>query len=267
MNNDLLNVGTHFSFGENWADFAQSVDEDRVRQAELDLTRIVGDVRGKTFLDIGCGSGIHSVAAARLGALVTAVDLDPMSVETARAVTRRFAANCNVSLASVFDIDGRFDVVYSWGVLHHTGAMWNAVAHAAGLVAPGGRLALALYARTPFCDLWRVEKKLYTASPKPIQAVIRGGYKSAFVAGLLASGRNPIRYIRTYQNNRGMRWHHDVHDWLGGYPYESATPEEVAQFIVPRGFDLTRQAINKGPLGGLLGTGCNEYLFTRGASS
>lgn len=267
MDNDLLNVSTHFAFGENWANFAQSVDEVRVRQAEADLARIVGDIRGKTFLDIGCGSGIHSAAASRLGATVTAVDLDPMSVETTRAVTRRFAPDCDVSLASVFDIAGRFDVVYSWGVLHHTGAMWDAVAQAAGLVAPDGRLALALYARTPFCGLWRVEKRLYTASPKPVQTVIRGAYKAAFVAGLLASGRNPIRYIQSYQNNRGMRWHHDVHDWLGGYPYESASPEEVARFVMPRGFTLTRQFVNKGAIGGLLGTGCSEYLFARTPAS
>jgi len=195
MNDTLLNLDSHFAFGRNWADFARSLDEERIRQAEMDLSRMVGDIRGKTFLDIGCGSGIHSVAAARLGAVVTVVDLDPVSVETARAVSRRFAPGCDVMLASVFDIDRQFDVVYSWGVLHHTGAMWDAIAHAATLVAPEGRLAVALYARTPFCGLWRIEKKLYTASPRLVQAVMRGAYKAVFIAGLLVSGRNPIRYI------------------------------------------------------------------------
>lgn len=263
MNDKLLSLDSHFAFGQNWADFAQSLDEQRVRQAEADLMRIVGDIRGKTFLDIGCGSGIHSAAASRLGASVVAVDLDPVSVETARAVTKRFAPDCEVMRASAFDISRTFDVVYSWGVLHHTGAMWKAVAHAAGLVLPGGRLAIALYGRTPFCGLWRVEKRLYSSSPKAVQAVVRTVYKALFIAGLLVSGRNPIAYIRSYATNRGMRWHHDVHDWLGGYPYESASPADVEKFLSDRGFILERTFIHKAPIAGLLGTGCNEYLFTR----
>lgn len=266
MTNDLLHVTSHFAFGDNWADFARFLDEERVVQAEWDLRRIVGDLHGKSFLDIGCGSGIHSVAAARLGAMVTAIDLDPRSVETARAVAQRFAPGCEVALGSVFDIQCQFDVVYSWGVLHHTGAMWDAIAHACGLVAPEGRLALALYARTPLCGLWRVEKKFYTKSPKPIQALIRGSYKAAFIMGLLATGRSPARYIAEYRTNRGMRWHHDVHDWLGGYPYESASPESVSAFIEPRGFTRSAQCIHQGPIGGLFGTGCNEYIFSRNPS-
>ena len=263
MNDELLRLESHFAFGRNWAEFARLLDEGRIRQAETDLTRIAGDLQGRSFLDIGCGSGVHSAAAARLGATVLAVDLDPDSVETARAVTQRFAPDCEVRRASVFDLQGQYDVVYSWGVLHHTGDMWRAVAHAAGLVAPGGRLALALYARSSLCPLWRVEKRFYTSSPKPVQAVLRAGYKSLYVAGLLATGRNPVRYIRGYASNRGMDWHHDVHDWLGGYPYESATPQEVGDFLAPHGFTLVKQVINGAPVGGLLGSGCNEYLFTR----
>lgn len=263
MNDKLLSLESHFSFGRNWADFAQSLDEERIRQAETDLSRIVGDIRGNTFLDIGCGSGIHSAAAARLGATVHAIDLDPISVDTAGAVTTHFAPGCDVRLASVFDISRQFDVVYSWGVLHHTGAMWDAVAHASGLVAPGGRLVIALYARTPLCGFWRLEKRLYSSSPKGVQTVIRALYKALFIAGLLASGRNPIAYIRSYATNRGMRWHHDMHDWLGGYPYESASPAEVERFLSARGFILAQQVVNKGPVAGLLGTGCNEYRFTR----
>ena len=263
MTDDLQHVSSHFAFGENWADFARSIDETRVVQAEHDLQRIVGDLRGKTFLDIGCGSGIHSVAVARLGAKVTAIDLDPRSVETTRAVAQRFGSIIEVTLASVFDIERQFDVVYSWGVLHHTGAMWDAIAHGARLVAPDGRFALALFARTPLCDLWRREKRYYTKSSRPVQTVIRGCYKAAFITALLATGRNPTRYIAQYQTNRGMSWRHDVHDWLGGYPYESASPEQVSAFVEPRGFTRSAQFIHRGPLAGLFGTGCNEYLFTR----
>ncbi|MCA3275110.1 MAG: class I SAM-dependent methyltransferase [Methylobacterium sp.] len=132
------------------------------------------------MLDIGCGSGLHSLAALRLGAArVHAIDLDRLSVETTRDLLGRYAAGeaWTVEELSVFDMAGlpQYDIVYSWGVLHHTGAMRRAIGEAAARVAPGGLLCLALYRRTPFCGLWRIEKRLYCASPAPVQRLLRGG--------------------------------------------------------------------------------------------
>ena len=179
---DDLELKAHFSFGENWAQYSEKIDDARIEEAEKSLIRLVGReaIEGRTFLDIGCGSGLFSLAAVRLGCRqLLAVDLDPKSVETARRVLSAHAptANWDCRNISVFDLDpatqGTFDVVYSWGVLHHTGAMYKAIAKASKMVAPDGMLTLALYSKTPFCGLWRLEKRIYSRSPKWVQKADR----------------------------------------------------------------------------------------------
>src|SRR5262245_21450082 len=232
---DQRELSQHFQFGQNWLDFTRFIDEGRIAEAVADMERLLGSgaLRNKSFLDIGCGSGLHSLAALRLEcASVMALDLDPGSVEASRRTLTQHAPgrDWRCRSQSVFDLSpdtmGPFDVVYSWGVLHHTGAMWEAVRRAAMLVKPGGRLALALYIKTPFCGFWKVEKRIYTRSPGWIQGGIRGLFMAARALRDALSGRIPFKSAR----GRGMRVWNDAHDWLGGHPYESASPEEVERF-------------------------------------
>jgi 2-polyprenyl-6-hydroxyphenyl methylase/3-demethylubiquinone-9 3-methyltransferase len=269
---DTTALETHFKFGENWQSFTQEVDEARIAKAVTDLAAFMApeSLEGKSFLDIGCGSGLSMLAALRLGAAsVHGTDLDPNSVEAARSLLTRLVpsgSTWTVEQRSVFDLDpqqGHFDVVYSWGVLHHTGAMWRAVACAARMVAPNGILAIALYRKTPLCGLWRIEKRFYTQAPAVIQAAIRTIFKIAYIVGLLAQRRNPLRYIANYPSARGMSWHHDVHDWLGGYPYESVLPPEVKTHLEADGFAVTKVKETAAPMAGLFGTGCDEFLARR----
>lgn len=271
----LKQVESHFEFGENWLDYLRHVDEAAVAEAERGLLKLVPAeaIAGSRFLDIGCGSGLHSLAALRLGAReLVAVDIDPNSVKATSALLDKWApdANRQVRLLSVFDADpaelGTFDIVYSWGVLHHTGAMWEAVERASRLVRPGGLFAIALYQKRLSCGPWKVEKRLYTAAPGVVRAGLRGLYKTAFFAGKLVTGRNPWRYVRDYKSVRGMNWHNDVHDWLGGYPYELATPQEVDARLLAMGFEPATVLALKPGLG-LLGTGCAEYTYRRRADA
>jgi 2-polyprenyl-6-hydroxyphenyl methylase/3-demethylubiquinone-9 3-methyltransferase len=271
---DETDLASHFAFGKNWRSFVETVNEDSIAMAVQSLTRLLPaeQLRGRQFLDIGCGSGLTMLAAMRLGAgAVQGVDIDPNSVAAADALLTRFVPGgaWSVKVASVFDLPqqsgGTFDIVHSWGVLHHTGNMTEAIRRAAALVAPGGHFIIALYRKTPLCRLWKVEKRLYSAAPRPIQATMRGVYYSAYCAGLLATGRSPQEYIRTYKSARGMDWAHDVHDWLGGYPYESITPAEATAQLRSLGFDLVRAYEKPAPLGGLFGSHCDEFIAVRRA--
>ena len=268
----MMRAAARFRFGENWQSFIATVDQDRILAAEEGLLRLLPReaISGKNFLDIGCGSGLSALAACRLGARsVDAIDFDAQSVAAAEALLTKFAPRgaWSVRHGSVFDLApdrlGAYDIVYSWGVLHHTGDLWQAMARAADMTARGGRLAVALYRRTPLCGFWRVEKRLYAGAGPASQRAVRALYKTAFAAGLLATGRSPGRYAAQYRSARGMDWHHDAHDWLGGYPYELTDPASVEAFLRGRGFALERVIEHKAAAGGLFGSHCDEYVAVR----
>jgi 2-polyprenyl-3-methyl-5-hydroxy-6-metoxy-1,4-benzoquinol methylase len=269
-------VSTHFGFGENWADYAQHITEEKIRLAEQDLLRLLphDKIEGKTFLDIGCGSGLHALAALRSGCKsLSAVDFDPNSVQTTRTVLKKFwqAENYSVQQANILDPQSltgfpekSFDVVYSWGVLHHTGDMWQAISNAAKFVKDEGVFVLAIYKETPLCPFWKKEKSFYTKAPKAIKKICDLFYAASYILGLLVTHRNPFTYIREYEQMRGMRFMTDVRDWLGGYPYESASPDQIKTYLENLGFQQ-EYAFNTRTTsaGGLFGTGCAEYVFVK----
>ncbi len=269
----MKELATHFEFGRNWSEFSGLIDDARVRQAVEGLERLAGPgtIAGKTFLDIGCGSGIHSLAALQLGASrVLAVDLDPQSAATARQVLSRFAPHTlwEVREQSVFALDpaqtGVFDVVYAWGSLHHTGALHEAWRIAAQLVAPGGILIAAVYRKTRLCGLWKLEKWLYRRAPAWLQGCARALFVAAMRLAFLVTGRSFRAYRDNYGKSfRGMDYYRDVHDWLGGYPYESISPAEADEFRQSLGFIPVRSFVEPRIRVGLFGSGNDEYVWQR----
>lgn len=278
MPKDLTRLETHFAFGQNWSDYADKIREDQIIEARSALLRLLGNevLAGKRFLDIGCGSGLHSLAALQLGAAeVVATDIDPDSVNTTERVLRQFApagASYRVIQRSVFDLNvadlGSFDVTYSWGVLHHTGNMYEAIARAGAMTSPSGLFVFALYAKTWLCGFWTIEKRWYAAASAKRQECARRNYIRLLRIRLLIGGHGFAAYKAKYRSNRGMDFDHDVHDWLGGYPYESISNREVDDWMTSTGFQAERLFVSsKGKiLGrnvGFFGSGCDEYVYAR----
>ncbi len=268
---NLTDVESHFAFGENWADFATSVDEATIREAEAGLERLVEKqfFAGRSFLDIGCGSGLHSLAAARFGASrLLAADIDPQSAATAKALLEKHAPGLPwaVDTRSVFDMDpaplGEFDIVYSWGVLHHTGNLEGAMRNAAAMVVPDGLFIFALYRRTPLDWFWIREKRWYASASATAQRRAQSVYLGILRLGLLAAGRSYRAYEESYRGRRGMNLRTDIHDWLGGFPYEAISPREVDEMMTSMGFERVRYIGGKTRTG-ILGSGCDEFVYRR----
>ena len=262
-----------FEFGENWSRFLKGLNDNRIRNAEESLRQMlkVTTLRGRRFLDIGSGSGLFSLAAWRLGARVHSFDYDSRSVACTLQLKRQYSgddATWTVAEGSVLDKTymqslGEFEFVYAWGVLHHTGAMWKALENALIPVAPNGRLFIAIYNDQGRPTLhWKRIKRLYMQLPKPLRFLV---LMPAFIRLWgpttirdCLRGR-PLQTWRTYEGVRGMSPWRDVVDWVGGYPFEVAKPEEIFHFYRDRGCKLLTLKTCAGSLA------CNEFVFETGS--
>jgi 2-polyprenyl-3-methyl-5-hydroxy-6-metoxy-1,4-benzoquinol methylase len=263
-----------FPFGRNWLAFLRTVDEDAIEKSMEAIRDMIGgeSLTGARFLDVGCGSGLSSLAARRLGARVHSFDYDRQSVECARELKRRFApedSDWSIDQGSALDRAylarlGTFDVVYSWGVLHHTGRMWEALGHMPDTLSAGGVLFISIYNDQGWRSrVWKGIKRLYVTTPRPLRFMVvlpvmlrLWGPVSLFD---LLRGR-PGSSLRAYAR-RGMSPYHDLIDWVGGYPFEVAKPEEIFRFYRQRGLELVDMTTVAGSFG------CNQFVFRRRTAS
>lgn len=268
-NNVQKSEDLRFGFGANWADYIdKNFSDERVEISRRHLLAFLKleDLKSKTFLDIGCGSGLHSLAAWRSGAeRVVSFDYDQHSVATTKKLHELSGSPKNWVIMQGSVLDEAFmdslpksDIVYSWGVLHHTGNMWEAIKNAARCVHRSSVFYIALYSTDVYVDppaeYWLKIKREYNfASPmKKIWMEWRYAWKDS-IKGCLIRGKNPLAHMREYRLSRGMSYWHDVRDWLGGYPMEFAGNKETEIFA--------RKELNLELIHIKAGEGNTEFLF------
>ena len=259
-----------FDFGQNWADFStNAIDPERVVQARREFAELMQgiDLNNRCFLDIGFGQGFSLLAAAVAGAVVFGCDINPKCGEVLARNRIWFPELPNHRIPTVIGsilndavvselraLSGGegFDIVHSWGVLHHTGDMRRAIANAASLVRPGGHFVIAIYNRHWSSLPWFCVKRLYCYSPGWGRRLMIGVlYPVIWLAKLLVTGENPKKM------ERGMDFYYNVVDWVGGYPYEYASMAQTQTLVESLGFECVCVIPARVP------TGCNEFIFRK----
>lgn len=270
----------NFKFGENWENFLKVLTNERIRIAEESLKTMLGadSLNGLTFLDVGSGSGLFSLCARRLGASVVSFDYDRCSVGCTNQLKLRYFpddSKWKIMQGSVLDKTflesiGSFDVVYAWGVLHHTGHMWDAMNNVARLVKESGLLFIAIYNDQGLeSTRWKRIKRIYNQLPTFLRPVYTAAIMAPIEARAIISFwpvprlnivkniKSRINFFRGYKKDRGMSYWHNLVDWVGGYPFEVAKPEEISDFYAALGFSLKEKSIID------TGWGNNQFVFRK----
>jgi len=262
-----------FSFGKNWELYLKNLDNNKIILAKKSLSEFtkLKSFKGKTFLDFGCGSGLFSLCAVQLGAKkVISIDIDENSLNCARYLKKKFKINDSIweiKKGSALDIKfiktlPKVEILYSWGVLHHTGNMWKALDNMNLLLKKNSIFYTAIYndfKGIPFnSSTWVKIKRFYSGSNIVIRKILDIGYILLIIVGLILNRINPYTYIKNYSKIalRGMNFYRDIVDWLGGYPFEYASVEKIKKFYEKSGLKLINlRKTNR--------EGCNEFLFIK----
>jgi 2-polyprenyl-6-hydroxyphenyl methylase/3-demethylubiquinone-9 3-methyltransferase len=266
-----MEISKRFQFGKNWMDYAEkNFSQERVDASKKHILDFIAgkDLHGLSFLDIGCGSGLHSMAALQAGArVIHGFDYDPDSVAATRYIRTKAGdpANWTVGQGSVLDdsfMEGmpQYDLVYSWGVLHHTGEVWHAIRNAAGRVKPGGGvLYRALYSADiqidpPRNSGWMSNGSTFRRAGSPGAAWIFWYILRFNLRWNILRIPAFLQDAYRYKKHRGMNILTDIRDWLGGWPMEFVYDADAVRYCEALGFRLERM---------VTGEANTEFLFVK----
>lgn len=214
-----------FMLSDPW--FRENVD-DIISRQELQIDR--SWFPGKRVLDAGCGGGRWSYGLAKLGCEVTAVDVNASAIAATRNALDSLSAKGTFVHSEIEEVGAKlpaesFDLVWSWGVLHHCKSFNRALAGAAGLVKPGGMLHLYLYGRetVPLADDVQI-------------------FKQRMRYNFLPTQEKRTEFLEKMAAGHGLDVHH-VHDIYAPLINRRFTVAEIGEMLRPLGFTQFEQTI------------------------
>lgn len=255
-----------FDFGKNWQSYSHNaLTPERIEQARQDFRQLVDgiDLQNKHFIDIGFGQGLSLIVASEMGASTLGIDIDELNILALKTTLKLMGSTKlpKVQVESILNPSfvgenkGRFDIVHSWGGLHHTGNMRQALVNSCSLVADNGYFICSIYNQHWSSFLWKGVKWSYNYMPPMLQPLMVWlFYPIIYLAKWIVTGKNPKR------KQRGMDFYHDVVDWVGGYPYEYASEHQIQKMVSEQGFKMLAVFPARVP------TGANEYIFRKDSS-
>ena len=260
---------SHFDFGENWREFsANHLSAERIEEARREFRILTAglDFEGATFLDVGFGQGFGSLFAEEMGAKVAGIDSNPKCLEAVEFSRKAFpndvGRNLDLAVGSILSVQDverlraktvcGYDVIHAWGVLHHTGKMTEAFTNCANLLCDEGHLIVAIYNAHWSSPFWKQVKKLYCLSGRKTRKAMIW-----FFAPLVAGAKVLVKKGNPFNKERGMDFMVDLVDWVGGYPYEWATVDQIVDLGEKHDLQIVRVIRSSVP------TGCNEFVFRR----
>jgi len=256
-----------FSFGKNWQNFNKNITNKNINNSIKyfkNFTKFV-NLKNKTFIDVGCGSGINSLLAIKLNAKkVLSIDIDENSVSACKLLRKKYKIsnkNWIIKQVSILDTSkikklGKFDFIYSWGVLHHTGDMNKAFDNLFLLAKKKSYIYVSIYNKYLTSNTWKIIKYFYASSNNFIKKIMEKIYITIYYIGLNLNKYSIKEYKKSFVLKRGMSFRHDIIDWLGGYPYEYLSFEDLSAIFFKKGYSILSFKKSNG-------VGCNEIFVKR----
>ena len=261
--NNIINdkrEDNNFSFGKNWLHFIQNnINDSVIESSRIDIIKWF-DVKDKSIIDIGCGSGLSSLIFNNEKAkYIYSFDYDINSVDSTLLLKNKQKIINNdwvIKQGNILDTDyikslGKFDIVYSWGVLHHTGDLWKAIKNAIYL--SNDLIMLSLYSNIANYDNDFTAKQNYN---KFNELEKKKNIADYVMTVKQSSKKNEEILNWNTPSKRGMNKYNDIIDWVGGFPYEVCSTKQINQFMEENGFILIQKYDP-------VQQACHEWLFKK----